>query len=121
MSCAIVINLDYDNHSEEACQEVWDAIKAKMLEAGFRLDNRVFIINRDQKETCDLARHVIEGMEEHLEFDKKHVFGPVPELKLQIFLNDMYNIAIRGRKRKYQTFHPEPLYEKIDHLLSEIE
>lgn len=52
---------------------------------------------------------------------KKHVFGPVPELKLQIFLNDMYNIAIRGRKRKYQTFHPEPLYEKIDHLLSEIE
>ncbi len=75
MSCAIVINLDYDNHSEKACQEVWDAIKAKMLEAGFRLDNRVFIIKRDQKETCELARSVIEGMEEHLEFDKKHVFG----------------------------------------------
>ena len=75
MSCAIVINLDYDNHTEEVCQEVWDVIKANMLEAGFRLDNRVFIINRDQKVTCDLARHVIEGIEEHLDFDKKHVFG----------------------------------------------
>jgi len=74
MSCAIVINLDYENHPEAVCQEIWNGIKQNMLDAGFRLDNRVFIINRDQKETWDLARGVIEGLEAHLDFDKKHVF-----------------------------------------------
>jgi len=74
MSYAIVINLDYENNSEDACQEIWDGIKLHMLEAGFRLDNRVFIINREQKEACELARSVVEGMEEHLEFHNKHVF-----------------------------------------------
>lgn len=74
MSCAIVINLDYENNPEKVCQELWDGIKAKMLEAGFHLDNRVFITNRPKEISCVLAREVIEGMEAHLEFDKKHVF-----------------------------------------------
>ena len=74
MSCAIVINLDYENNSEQVCQEIWDAIKNKMLEAGFRLDNRVFILNREKKDACELARSVVEGMESHLEFDEKHLF-----------------------------------------------
>jgi hypothetical protein len=74
MSYAIVINLDYESNSEDACQEIWDVIKQRMLDAGFRLDNRVFIINREHKEACDLARAVIEGMEAHLDFDKKHIF-----------------------------------------------
>lgn len=75
MSCAIVINLDYENNSEKACQEIWDGIKKNMLEAGFRLDNRVFMINREQQATCKLAKSVIENMESHLDFDKKRVFG----------------------------------------------
>ena len=74
MSYAIVINLDYDNNPEDECQEIWDVIKKRMFEAGFRLDNRVFMINREDKEASNLARCVIEGMEEHLDFDKKHVF-----------------------------------------------
>ena len=74
MSYAIVINLDYESNSEDVCQEIWDVIKQRMLDAGFRLDNRVFIINREHKEACDLARGVIEGMEAHLDFDKKHIF-----------------------------------------------
>lgn len=74
MSYAIVINLDYETNSEEACQEIWDVIKLQMLEAGFRLDNRVFTINREDKVACDLARSVIEGIESHLDFDKKRVF-----------------------------------------------
>ncbi len=74
MSYAVVINLDYENNSEEACQEIWDVIKERMLHAGFRLDNRVFIINREDKAASDLARSVIEGLEAHLDFDKKHVF-----------------------------------------------
>jgi len=74
MSYAIVINLDYDNNLDNECQEIWDAIKQRMLDAGFRLDNRVFIINREHKDAYNLARGVIEGMESHLDFDKKHVF-----------------------------------------------
>ena len=81
MSCAIVINLDYESNSEKECQEIWEGIKKKMLEAGFRLDNRVFIINREQKATCELARSVIESMEEHLDFNEKHIFR---------FLKDFY-------------------------------
>lgn len=74
MSYAIVINLDYENNPEDLCQEVWEAIKERMLAAGFRLDNRVFMSKLGQKEACDLARGVIEGLEEHLEFYQKHVF-----------------------------------------------
>ena len=85
MSYAIVINLDYENNSEEECQEIWDTIKKAMLNSGFRLDNRVFIINREGKEACTLARDVIEGMEAHLDFDKKHVFR---------YLKDFYGYAM---------------------------
>lgn len=85
MSYAIVINLDYENNSEQICQEIWDVIKDRMLSAGFRLDNRVFIISRDDKEASDLARSVIEGMEAHLEFDKKHVFR---------YLKDFYGYSM---------------------------
>ena len=74
MSYAVVINLDYENNPEDICQEIWDSIKARMFEAGFRLDNRVFIINRGQEEACELARRVVEGMEGHLEFHRKHVY-----------------------------------------------
>lgn len=74
MSYAIVINLDYENNSEDECQEIWNVIKQRMFDAGFRRDNRVFMINREHKEASNLARSVIEGMEAHLDFDKKHVF-----------------------------------------------
>ena len=75
MSCAVVINLDYQNNPEMICQEIWNEIKQRMLEAGFRLDNRVFIINRAEKEACNLARSVIEDIESHLEFDQKKLFN----------------------------------------------
>lgn len=85
MSYAIVINLDYESHSEKVCQEIWDTIKERMLTAGFRLDNRVFITRREDKEACELARSVIEGLEEHLDFDKKHIFR---------YLKDFYGYAM---------------------------
>ncbi|MFZ5764284.1 MAG: B12-binding domain-containing radical SAM protein [Thermodesulfobacteriota bacterium] len=52
---------------------------------------------------------------------RHHLFGAVPELKLQTLLNDIYNLATRGRRRKYQTFHHDPLYERINTLLTELE
>ena len=85
MSYAVVINLDYESNPEDVCQEIWDSIKKAMLAAGFRLDNRVFIINREDKEACELARGVIEGMEAHLDFDQKHVFR---------YLKDFYGYAM---------------------------
>lgn len=81
MSCAVVINLDYDSNPEKVCQEIWDAIKKRMLDAGFRLDNRVFIINREKKDACHLARGVIEDMDAHLDVDKKHLY---------LYLKDFY-------------------------------
>ena len=87
MSYAIVVNLDYQNNLEDACQEIWDEIKSSMLSAGFRLDNRVFIINRDDKRACELARSVIEGMEAHLDFDKKRVFR---------YLKDFYGYSMES-------------------------
>lgn len=74
MRYAIVINLDYESNPSDVCQEIWDVIKQSMLEAGFRLDNRLFTINRGSEEALDLARQVMEGIEAHLEFDKKRVF-----------------------------------------------
>lgn len=71
MAYAIVINLDYENNPKNACQEIWNVIKLDMLKAGFRLDNRVFVINQENKEAANLARSVIEGIEAHLDFDKK--------------------------------------------------
>ena len=87
MSYAIVVNLDYQNNLEDECQEIWDEIKKSMLEAGFRLDNRVFIINRDDKEACELARSVIEGLEAHHDFDKKRVFR---------YLKDFYGYSMEN-------------------------
>ena len=74
MGYAIVINLDYENNPEDVCQELWEVIKAGMLVAGFRLDNRVFTINLENQEAANLARGVIEGLDGHLDFDKKRVF-----------------------------------------------
>lgn len=74
MGYAIVINLDYENNPADVCQEIWDVIKLNMLEAGFRLDSRVFVINRSRDEASNLARSVIEDIEGHLDFDKKRVF-----------------------------------------------
>lgn len=74
MSYAIVINLDYESNPEEICHEIWREVKTRMVEAGFHIDNRVFIINRDQETACRLARQVIEGLEEHLEFHRKHIY-----------------------------------------------
>lgn len=74
MGYAIVINLDYENNPSDECQEIWDVIKLSMLEAGFRLDSRIFVINRTHDEAISLARSVIEDLEGHLDFEKKRVF-----------------------------------------------
>ncbi len=51
---------------------------------------------------------------------KHHLFGPVPELKLQELLNDVYSLAVLGRRRRYQTFHHDPLFDRLETLVAEV-
>ena len=45
-----------------------------MLEAGFLRDGRTFTTHLGEKAACELARSVIEGIEGHLEYHRKHVY-----------------------------------------------
>jgi len=62
MRYAIVINLDYETFFADDCRFVWNNIKTEMMEAGFILDKRLFTIDRDGKEAGELARDVIENL-----------------------------------------------------------
>jgi hypothetical protein len=73
MAYAIVINLDYEAHAAEICRDLWSEIRQKMLEAGFRLDGRTFVINLPEVQACELARQVIDSIEGHLEYHRKHM------------------------------------------------
>ena len=79
MRYAIVINMDYDNQSPEVCSEIWHIIKDKMIAVGFLANGRNFTINKSEQEACELARAVIEGIEEHLEYHNKRIYRYLKE------------------------------------------
>lgn len=74
MPYAIVINLDYENHPPELCSELWNVIKLGMLQAGFASDGRRFISNLTERQACERARRVIDDIEDHLEYHRKHLY-----------------------------------------------
>lgn len=74
MAYAIVINLDYENQPSELCSELWNVIKLGMLQAGFCCDGRRFITNLTERQACDRARQVIDDIEGHLEYHRKHLY-----------------------------------------------
>jgi len=74
MPYAIVINLDYENHPPELCSELWNVIKLGMLSAGFTSDGRRFICNLTERQACEKARRVIDDIEDHLEYHRKHLY-----------------------------------------------
>ena len=74
MAYAVVINLDYENHPPEICSELWNVIKLGMLQAGFTCDGRRFTLNRPEHQVCSLARQVIDNIEDHLEYHRKHLY-----------------------------------------------
>lgn len=74
MPYAIVINLDYENHPPELCSELWNVIKLGMLQAGFLSDGRRFISPLPERMACKKARQVIDDIEDHLEFHRKHLY-----------------------------------------------
>lgn len=89
MSYAIVINLDYENHPPEICSELWNVIKLGMLQAGFNCEGRRFIINQPEHQACDLARQVIDDIEAHLEYHRKHLYR---------FMRDFYGYDTAATK-----------------------
>ena len=74
MPYAIVINLDYENHPPQLCAELWNVIKLGMLQAGFQCDGRRFISILPEQMACSRARRVIDDIEDHLEFHRKHLY-----------------------------------------------
>ncbi len=102
MAYAIVINLDYDSFPPDVCSELWSAIKQSMLGAGFNCDGRRFIIHQDQDEACRLARQVIDDLEAHLEFHRKHIYsfmkdfyGYDPQTTVNLLLPDPVTIQVQ--------------------------
>ncbi|VAW73185.1 hypothetical protein MNBD_GAMMA12-550 [hydrothermal vent metagenome] len=63
MRYAIVINLDYQTFYADDCRFVWSKIKQGMLDAGFIMDKRLFTIDTSEEDACELAREVIEGLD----------------------------------------------------------
>jgi hypothetical protein len=87
MHYAIIINLDYASHPEESCKAVWQEIRLRMLEAGFRCDGRSFTICRDEDEACQLARDVIESIEQHMDYHDKRIF---------LYIKEFYGFDMAG-------------------------
>lgn len=85
MPYAIVINLDYENHPPELCSELWNVIKFAMLKAGFISDGRRFITGLTERQACEKARRVIDDIEDHLEYHRKHLYR---------FMRDFYGYDI---------------------------
>lgn len=74
MTYAIVINLDYEHHPPELCSELWNVIKFGMLKAGFTSDGRRFISGLTERQACEKARRVIDDIEDHLEYHRRHLY-----------------------------------------------
>ncbi len=79
MSYSIVINLNYDEYPEEVCAELWELISTRMLEAGFQHDGRTFFSTLPADQARALAQRVIEDIEDHLEFHRKHIYRYLKE------------------------------------------
>nr|NIR28512.1 hypothetical protein [Gammaproteobacteria bacterium]NIU03338.1 hypothetical protein [Gammaproteobacteria bacterium]NIV50835.1 hypothetical protein [Gammaproteobacteria bacterium]NIV76131.1 hypothetical protein [Gammaproteobacteria bacterium]NIW86873.1 hypothetical protein [Gammaproteobacteria bacterium] len=74
MAYAVVINLDYENHSPEVCKELWGTIRERMCAAGFHCDGRTFTINLPEEQAAARARETMERLEEHLDYHRKHIY-----------------------------------------------
>lgn len=75
MTYAVVINLDHEHDSYDNCRRLWSTIQSRMIKAGFRLDGRRFVINLPDHEAAELARAVIEGIEQDRDFSHKRIYN----------------------------------------------
>jgi len=61
-----MINLDYDTNPYEECRDIWRAIRDGMVEAGFRIEGRLFTISMSIEDASNLARSVIDKVNQSL-------------------------------------------------------
>ncbi len=102
MPYGIVINLDHDSHPEQVCQFLWNEIREKMLAAGFHRDGRVFVISLPEQQACQLAREVIDSIEDYLEYHRKHLYkylrefyGFPLETRVSLLVPPLENIEVK--------------------------
>lgn len=68
MQYAVVINLDYESYPYDECRDLWNLIRQRMADAGFRNDGRLFTTNLPAAEATELARTVMSSIEEMPEY-----------------------------------------------------
>ncbi len=66
MRYGIMINLDYDSYPYDDCRDIWNQIRNNMVEAGFRIEGRLFTIAAPATEACDLARAVLDNINQDM-------------------------------------------------------
>lgn len=79
MRYAIVINLDYDSNTYEECRTIWEDIRRFMVDAGFRIEGRLFTTTLDGLEACDVARSVIDQVNELPEYTETDIYNFMKE------------------------------------------
>lgn len=74
METAILINLDYQHAPYDECRQIWEKIRHNMVAAGFKFNGRLFTIDLPQeREAFMRARKAVESIEEHLDFEDRHL------------------------------------------------
>ncbi|NIP72811.1 MAG: hypothetical protein GWO16_07150 [Gammaproteobacteria bacterium] len=79
MDYAIVINLDYSTNPEEECRAVWSRLRQRMLESGFLTQGRVFTTQMSAERACELARRVIDDMNDDPVVNGKGIYNFLKE------------------------------------------
>lgn len=74
MRYGIMINLDYDSYPYDDCRDLWNQIRNNMFEAGFRVEGRLFTIEESPKVACDIARAVLDGVNQDV-FPEKDIYA----------------------------------------------
>lgn len=104
MRYAIVINLDYTSHPYESVHLLWGEIREALIAVGFRQEGRLFTINLPAALARHLATQVIENLESHLPFERKHVYAYIREFygfelghATNLLLPASEGIEVRGR------------------------
>lgn len=93
MHYAIVINLDYESHNVTVVKPMFNAIKQAMLEAGFVLDGRYFKTSLDHDAACDLAREVIERLNDGFMDNGESIYGYIKDF-FCFDLNQVTNLLL---------------------------
>jgi len=78
MRYGIMINLDYESYSYEECREIWQQIRTAMVEAGFRIEGRLFTTAESPDAACHLAKAVLDRVNDQ-DFPDRDIYDCLKE------------------------------------------